>query len=252
MDTVKGCTPGMNSYPIGGCYGECYARKVAHRFNLDFTKSVSRKFLDREHMGTIIRLMNCYRTSWYRVGTSGDPSHDWDNTLTVCRALRHTGKTPVIVTKHWKLLTDNHLLELRKLGAVINTSTSGMDADSEIDHRVNQLERVRSVGIKSVCRVVTCDYGTSTWAAGCKEKQEFLMSKQPVIDNPFRVGKSHPRVVNGDIVVAQKDNCIGGRYVSLHSPSVYLGSCDECLEQCGFETNSNRSNTTSDQLWIGV
>ena len=29
LDTVKGCTLGMNAYPVNGCYGECYAVKTA-------------------------------------------------------------------------------------------------------------------------------------------------------------------------------------------------------------------------------
>jgi hypothetical protein len=251
VDTVKGCEMGMKSHPQGGCYGECYAQRIANRFNFDFGKSVSRKFLDREHAGTIIRLMNYYRTSWYRIGTSGDPSHDWHNTLVVCRALRHTEKIPVIVTKHWKTLSDSQISELRKFGAVINTSTSGMDTDSEIKHRTEQLERIREFGVKSICRVVTCNYGFSEWGRACAEKQEYLMSKTPIIDNPFRVGKFNTRVVNGDIIVTKRNYCIGGKYVSLHSPTTHLGSCDGCSEQCGFETNSNRKNT-SDQLRIGV
>jgi len=252
VDTVKGCTSGMGAYPNGGCYGECYAQKVAHRFNLDFAKSVSRKFLDREHVATIIRLMNFYRTSWYRVGTSGDPSHDWGNTLMVCRVLRHTGKIPVIVTKHWEVLSDSQMSELRKLGAVINTSTSGMDTAEEIKHRVEQFKRLCNAGLRSVCRVVTCDYGTSIWARECKEKQEFLLSLAPVIDNPFRVGKSHPRVLSGEILVTRKDECVGGRFVSLHLPSIHLGICKNCSDQCGVDYSTLSNNPTQQQLWIGV
>ena len=37
VDTVKGCSCGMASYPSGGCYGECYANKAARRYGIDFS-----------------------------------------------------------------------------------------------------------------------------------------------------------------------------------------------------------------------
>jgi hypothetical protein len=42
IDTVKGCSLGMGSYPGGGCYGVCYANKVATLYGFNFNKSVSR------------------------------------------------------------------------------------------------------------------------------------------------------------------------------------------------------------------
>ena len=43
VDTVKGCTLGMSARPNGGCYNECYAFKIASRYNIDFTVAVSRR-----------------------------------------------------------------------------------------------------------------------------------------------------------------------------------------------------------------
>ena len=140
VDTVKGCTEGMSAYPNGGCYGECYACKNSKRSGKDFSVSVSRKIMGREHQGTLVKLLNEYPVNWYRIGVAGDPSHDWDNTLVVIRALRHAKKTPVIVTKHWKTLSDEQLTELKSLSVVFNTSTSGMDSDNEIKYRVCQID----------------------------------------------------------------------------------------------------------------
>ena len=236
VDTVKGCECGLSEYPNGGCYGECYAYKTAIRYGFDFSKSISRKIVDREHMNTLTILMQSYETMWYRIGTSGDPCHDWNNTVVVCNALRHAHKTPVIITKHWQTLSDEQLLKLKKLNAVINTSTSGMDTDNEIKHRVNQINRIKDFGITSVCRVVTCDYGNSDWSKSCKEKQDYLLSIKPIIDNPLRARKSNPHVLNGDIILTRKNESIGGgKLVSLFCKDVYLGKCSKCPDQCGVD-----------------
>jgi len=236
VDTVKGCTLGMQAYPKGGCYGECYANKSAIRYGFDFGISVSRKILDREHLATLTRQMNGYDTPWYRIGTSGDPCHDWENTLIVCNALRHANKIPVILTKHWIELSDDQLCRLKELSVVINTSTSGLDTDGEIKYRVAQIERIRDFGIRSVCRVVTCNYGNSEWARICQEKQDYLLSIKPIIDNPLRACKANIRVKNGDIILTRKNESIGGgKFVSLSSRDPYLGICEYCPDQCGID-----------------
>ena len=239
VDTVKGCTMGMRAYPDGGCYGECYAAKTATRYGIDFTKSVSRQFAGREHRDALIKLMLKMPDQWYRVGTAGDPCHDWTHTIAVMRALRWTKKTPVIITKHWAALTDKQIDDLRWLGAVVNTSTSGLDTEQETRHRVRQIERLREGGVRSVCRVVTCEYGPSKWARSARERQKYLLSLTPTIDNPLRLRRSNPRVVNGDILTTRCAESIGGgKIVSLHRPSVYLGMCDECPDQCGADAVS--------------
>ena len=235
VDTVKGCSLGMQAYPGGGCYDECYAYKIATRYGFDFTKSVSRKFVDREHLNTITRLLNSYDTTWYRIGTTGDPSYDWNNTIVVCNALRHTMKIPVIVTKHWIKLKDEQINKLKHLGVIFNTSTSGMDTDNEIEYRVEQIKRLKQLGIKSINRVVTCNYGNSDWARSCVKKQNYLLSITPIIDNPFRCSNTNFHVKNGDIILTNKQFSVGGggKLVSLHRDDIYLGTCYNCPDQCG-------------------
>ena len=238
VDTVKGCELGMKNYPDGGCYGECYAYKNAHTYGIDFTTSVSRQFMGREHKGTLMRIMLQNESGWYRVGTAGDPCHDWRHTVAIINAFWHLHKVPVIISKHWITLEDCDLEKLRKLGAVINTSTSGLDTDDEIKHRVNQINRIKEAGVKSVNRVVTCLYGKSQWARECKEKQDYLLSFKNVIINPLRAGHSNQHVVNGDIKLISKSTSVGGgKYVSLHNSKIYLGKCEACPDQCGVDNS---------------
>jgi len=237
VDTVKGCTQGMNAHPEGGCYGECYANKTASRYGIDFITSVSRK-LNSDNYGDVFFAVKDFYAPWYRVGTAGDPSIDWENTLSVCEALRGTGKIPVIITKHWKTLSDDDIQRLKNVNAVVNTSTSGLDTDAEIKHRVKQIERLRAAGLRSICRVVTCEYGNSEWAQQCQAKQDYLLSITPVIDNPLRASKNNERVMNGDIILTKIEEAIGGgKFVSLHNASIYLGTCNACPDQCGVEVS---------------
>jgi len=233
VDTVKGCTLGMASRPDGGCYGECYANKNAKQYGIDFTVSVSRK-LTPWNRTDVFCAVNDHPASWYRIGTAGDPSHDWENTLAVCEWLLETNKTPVIITKHWIPLSDEQMARFARVGAVFNTSVSGLDTDAQINYRIAQIERIRAAGMRSVTRVVTCEYGTSEWAQAAKAKQDFLLTLTPIIDNPLRADKSNPHVVNGDIILTRRDDAIGGgKLVSLNDGGAYLGTCHECPDQCG-------------------
>lgn len=240
VDTVKGCSLGMAAYPDHGCYGECYANKIAHQYGIDFNTSVTRELSHRAWRDTFCSVRD-HPASWYRIGTAGDPCHDWESTLQTCERLKETGKTPVIITKHWIAASDDQLERLSKLSAVINTSTSGMDSNPELYYRVGQIERIRSFGIVSVCRVVTCEYGNTDWGREAREKQDYLLSIKPSIDNPLRARQTNQRVLSGDIILTRRDDSIGGgKYVSLHSQAAYLGTCTNCPDQCG----ANRSLST--------
>nr|AKH46940.1 hypothetical protein [uncultured marine virus] len=241
VDTVKGCAAGTAAYPNGGCYGACYANKIANTYGFDFSVSVSRKLYSRNLYG-IFQTIKAHRAGWYRIGTHGDPSHDWGNTVSVCERLSETGKTPVIVTKHWIEASNEQLTRLASVGAVFNTSTSGMDTDAELGFRVEQIDRVRSFGMTSVCRVVSCEYGNTEWADRCRGKQGRLMALVPMIDTPFRVSRNHHRVATGEILITAQKESIGGgsKMVSLNDKKAYLGKCSECPDQCGATTTNSR------------
>jgi hypothetical protein len=233
VDTVKGCTLGMRARPEGGCYGECYANKIAERYGIDFTVSVSRK-LTPENRTSIFCTVRDHPAYWYRIGTAGEPCHDWDNTAEVCEWLQGTGKTPVIITKHWIPLSDDHIRRFKAVGAVFNTSLSGLDSDAQLKHRVAQMNRIKAQGVRSIARIVSCEYGQSEWAQTAKKKQDYLMTLEPIIDNPLRAEKSNEHVANGDIILTRRDDAVGGgKLVSLHDQNVYLGTCPECPDQCG-------------------
>ena len=235
VDTVKGCSAGMASNPNGGCYNECYANKIAKRYGIDFTKSVSRKLTPFNYK-EIFFIVKDYYASWYRIGTAGDPSLDWENTISVCEALLGTEKTPVIITKHWQTLTDEQIIRLKNVKAVINTSTSALDTDAQTKHRLNQIKRLKNFGLRSVNRVITCDFGTSEWAIKAKERQNLLLLITPIIDNPLRASSANERVKNGDIILTKKEDAVGGgKFVSLHNHDIYLGECKKCPDQCGVE-----------------
>lgn len=239
VDTVKGCTLGMKARPGVGCYGECYANKIAKRYGIDFTVSVSRKLTPWNRTAVFCTVRD-FSASWYRIGTAGEPCHDWDNTLEVCEYLKATGKTPVIITKHWIPLSDDHIRRLVALGGVVNTSVSGFDSDAQLKHRVAQINRLKDAGLVSVARVVTCEYGTSEWAIAARKKQDYLMTLAPVIDNPLRAEKSNPHVLNGDIILTRRDDAVGGgKLVSLQDKSAYLGTCQACPDQCGVKKMNN-------------
>ena len=233
VDTVKGCLEGMRQE--GGCYGECYAAKIAGRYGLSFGESVSRGFVDRwQHRDIIVRQLRQSGLGWYRIGVMGDPSHDWDHTVAVVRQLRPARQTAVIVTKHWRVLSDDNLSRLSELDVVVHTSTSGLDTEPQVRHRLEQLERVRRAGIRSVNRVVTARFGAGPWADECAERQQRLLAVGPVIDTPLRLSPDNPRLASGELLADRRaDSVGGGTLVSLHRPDVYLGSCSECPDQCG-------------------
>jgi len=234
VDTVKGCTLGLAAYPNGGCYGECYAYKTAHRYGIDFKQSVSRK-LFRSNRTDVFIIVKDHSAGWYRVGTAGDPCHDWDNTIEVLQFLRRTNKIPVIITKHWITLTDNQLDKLKDLGAVVNTSVSALDTEEELNHRIEQIGRIKYAGIKSIVRVVTCCFSTTEGSIQRQATQDYLLSFNNVIDNPLRASKLNEYVKRGDILLNKKGGWTGNGAgnISLHSESVYLGTCGGCPDQCG-------------------
>jgi hypothetical protein len=251
IDTVKGCTDGMAAYPNGGCYGECYAARTAKRFGIDFTQSVKRHLHTQWHKSTLTRIMGESGLSWYRVGTAGDPSFNWSHTIQIIRRLWFMEMTPVVVTKVWREPTDEQIGKLRNASAVVNISVSGMDTDEELQHRLTQRERFIQVGLRTVTRVVTCAFGSSEWARRCAEKQTYLMSLEPVIDNPLRPSLKNWRVLEGDIIVERRPDSVGGgKTVSLYLPSAYLGKCGYCPDQCGIQGgNMARKTESTPALW---
>ncbi|KKK56592.1 hypothetical protein LCGC14_3062970, partial [marine sediment metagenome] len=233
IDTVKGCALGTSAHQNGGCYGLCYANKIATRYGYRFNESVSREVTkgDRVHIENTVKR---YNGSWFRIGTMGDPCHNWELTLEVCEWLRKI-KTPVIVTKHWNPLSDLHLQRLARYGAVVNTSISALDTLPERIYRLNQFKRIKKANIKSVLRVVSAKFGQTSWGQRLSSIQDRLLKNEPIIDNPLRIAASDKRVESGDILIEnRKIKGLDGD-ISVAKHNAYVGPCNICPDQCGVD-----------------
>ena len=214
VDTTKGCTFGMKAYPGTGCYGLCYANTLAEAYGYDFPIAVSRKPIESERVA-IERKLRRHEATWFRIGTIGDPCHDWENLVETCEWL-HKIKTPVIVTKHWRAATDEQLARLAKCGAVFNTSVSAFDTEEELPHRLEQWRRCTKFGMRSLLRIVSCKFGDTENGRRMASIQAgiFAMAGELVIDNPLRIPESDPRVLSGDILVEKRKD-IGDKLIPM-------------------------------------
>jgi hypothetical protein len=129
LDTTMGCGSGM-AETINGCYGDCYAAKSAKTYGFDFSKTVLRSFENEAHRKETIKQINNSKLDFIRIGCSGDPSENWKHTISILNKIKNCNKEIVIITKHWIPLSDDHIIRLKKAGAVVNTSvTSTLDTD---------------------------------------------------------------------------------------------------------------------------
>ena len=69
IDTVKGCTAGMSARPGTGCYGGCYAAKIAAFRGIDFAVSVERHVQSAAHARQIERAVQAAPEGFFRIGT---------------------------------------------------------------------------------------------------------------------------------------------------------------------------------------
>ncbi len=249
IDTVKGCSLGMKARPGVGCYGSCYANKLADLYGYDFPVSVSRKIIPEER-SLIERKVKSHASNWFRIGTMGDPCHDWNGTVEVCEWLGKI-KTPVIITKHWVSATDEQLLRMKAVGVVFNTSLSALDTDEELSHRLRQFYRIGGLGLISIARIVSAKFGDTPDGRRMAAIQQRLYALKPQIDNPLRVTKTHPQVASGDIIVEKRKDINAVVSMSIHDQKVFTGKCQDCPDQCGvpdgFTKQNQKQNTETMQ-----
>lgn len=241
IDSVKGCAFGMAKYPDGGCYGLCYAAKIAKLYKYDFTTSISRGFdtsqlcfdgFDVYGKKEVFKMVKNHNLKWFRIGTMGDPCHDWQLTLKICKWLYQL-KTPVIITKHWLKIPETMLNLFKKYGVVFNTSISPLDTEIERKHRLYQFNRIKKAGIGSVLRIVSCKFGNTQQGKQLKEIQEELFAHQPNLDNPLRISNTDMRVVCGDILIKKIKDLTSKAFISIMNDKTYIGHCGNCPDQCG-------------------
>lgn len=233
VDTVKGCTAGMNARPGTGCYGGCYAAKIAKYRGIDFSRAVARKIGSAANARRIERAVKAAPEGFFRVGTMGDPSHAWQHTVEVIEWLAPLA-VPVVVTKHWCVATDEQLLRLIACGCVLNTSVSALDTPQELRHREAQIARYSALGGVSVARVVSCEFNMDTEEGrDMAAVQARLFTLVPTLDNPLRVPRTHELVQRGVIKVRSVMDLNTLRTMSVTNEDTYIGHCSACPDKCG-------------------
>lgn len=233
VDTVKGCTAGMSARPGTGCYGACYAAKIAKFRGLDFSQAVTRTIHSRAQARAIERAVAAAPEGFFRIGVMGDPCHAWEETVSVVEWLSEFAR-PVIITKHWRTATDDQLKRLATCGTALNTSISALDTPAELKHRRGQFFRFKLIGGNSVARIVSCDFADETpEGARMKALQADLFTLRPTLDNPLRAPKTHPLVMAGIIRLTTMKDLDSQRTISLVNSQTYVGHCAGCPDVCG-------------------
>lgn len=234
VDVVKGCTFGIAAHGEKGCYQGCYAAAIAKFRGIDFSKAIVRKVKSRTQARHIEKRVKAAPLGFFRVGTMGDPCHSWDETVETVKWLAPFA-TPVIITKHWQKMSDDHAQELVMAGAILNTSVSALDAPKHLARRENELIRYADFGGVSVARVVSCDFNRETeQGSDMAQVQERLWKYEHVIDNPLRIAATHELVKSGVIKLRKVQDLISVRNISVAEDSkTYVGHCNGCTELCG-------------------
>lgn len=234
VDVVKGCTAGIAAHGEKGCYQACYASSIARFRGIDFSRAVVRKVRTRSQARVIERAVKAAPLGFFRIGTMGDPCHAWEETVRTVEWLAPYA-TPVIITKHWRRASDDHLRRLVACGAIINTSVSALDSAPHLARRMAEITRYALAGGTSVARVVSCDFNTDDPVGASMDRvQQRLFALRPMIDNPLRVPSTHHLVQSGVIRLRKVKDLTAVRTVSISPDSqTYLGHCSGCTDLCG-------------------
>ncbi len=234
VDVVKGCSAGIAAHGEKGCYQACYAASIARFRGIDFSRAVVRRVKSKAQARMIERAVRAAPFGFFRIGTMGEPSHAWEETVQVVEWLAPYS-VPVIITKHWCRATDDHFRRLASCGAIINTSVSALDSGKRLWHRIAQVRRYAEAGGTSVARVISCDFNTDDPVGNEMDLlQHKLFAMKPMIDNPLRVASTHHLVRAGIIRVRKVKDLTAVRTISIPPESkTYLGHCSGCADLCG-------------------
>ena len=242
IDPTAGCYSGTKNNKLG-CYNDCYAARIAKIYGYNFSKTVIKDFINHSHLEKIKREISKIKMPFIRMGTMGDPSENWEHTISICEKLQSniqldlfkedSRKEIVIITKHWNVLTDEQLKRISKLKICINTSVSAIDDKTQLDLCLNEYERIKPY-CKSVLRVVSFDFNTdSNDGKMFSEIQAQIFSRYDVLDTVFRSSKNNQLVKNG-VINIHKTKFLGKKtFVSKYNKKTYFGNCKNCLEMCG-------------------
>jgi hypothetical protein len=255
VDTVKGCTAGMSARPGTGCYGGCYAAKIAKFRGIDFSKAITRTVHSNSQARAIEKQVANAPQGFFRIGVMGDPCHAWEETVKAIEWLSEFAH-PVVITKHWRTATDDQLRRMAYCGTALNTSISALDTPQELKHRKKEFYRFKLLGGNSVARIVSCKFNEeNSDGKRMKEIQDDLFLMRPTLDNPLRVPKNHPLVVSGVILITVTKDISSERTISITNAETYIGHCAGCPDVCGIPKSEQRSesykpkNPRQKKLW---
>jgi hypothetical protein len=232
LEPIVGCESGTKNNKRG-CYDDCYAASAANRYGYDFTKSVKRYLESEKHENSIVKKINKIDMPFVRLGTNGDPSEDWEHTISILSKIARCEKEIVIITKHWKNLTDEQLSQIGGMDICINTSVSALDNDRVLKNSMHQFERIKPY-CNSVLRVVTCEFNKENEEGERLDKiQQELIKNEGFIDTVFRPSKNNKLISDGVIIAKKikflKKDMIGSKL----NKKTFLGKCAKCPEMCG-------------------
>jgi hypothetical protein len=232
LDTSIGCASGMNNED-GGCYNDCYAAKSAKLYGYDFSKTILRSFINEKHRIKVVSQINKIKLDFIRIGTSGDPSENWEHTISIMKQIDMCNKQIVIITKHWTNLSIEQLEYLGTINVCINTSVSALDKPHLLSNSIDQYKILKKY-CKSILRIVSCDFNLSN-EIGNKLSiiQNDLFKNDDIIDTILRLNRKNELIKNG-IVNVKESTFLGKKaLISKFNRNTYFGKCSNCHEMCG-------------------
>ena len=232
LDTSIGCASGMNNED-GGCYNDCYAAKSAKLYGYDFSKTILRSFINEKHRIKVVSQINKIKLDFIRIGTSGDPSENWEHTISIMKQIDMCNKQIVIITKHWTNLSNEQLEYLGTINVCINTSVSALDKPQLLSNSIDQYNILKKY-CKSILRIVSCDFNLSN-EIGNKLSiiQHELFKNDDIIDTILRLNRKNELIKNG-IVNVKESTFLGKKaLISKFNRNTYFGKCSNCHEMCG-------------------
>lgn len=239
LDTTIGCYSGTKN-DIKGCYGDCYAARSAKRYGYDFTKTVLRKFKCRKHIEEIKKQISKIDLDFIRIGTSGDPSENWNHTISIIDKIKYCGKKIVIITKHFNNLSHEQYDFLKSCNVIFNTSVSALDNDDLLYNSLNEYNRLKK-DFHSILRVVTCDFNKENLQGLYFDGlQSNLLKNENIIETVFRPTKGNKFICDGIINVSTSKFLNAKMLVSKRNRKTYTGNCKNCLEQCGLNVGNDK------------
>lgn len=232
LDTSIGCASGMNNED-GGCYNDCYAAKSAKLYGYDFSKTILRSFINEKHRIKIVSQINKIKLDFIRIGTSGDPSENWEHTISIMKQIDMCNKQIVIITKHWTNLSIEQLEYLGTINVCINTSVSALDKPHLLSNSIDQYNILKKY-CKSILRIVSCDFNLSN-EIGNKLSiiQNELFKNDDIIDTILRLNRKNELIKN-EIINVKESTFLGKKaLISKFNRNTYFGKCSNCHEMCG-------------------